>query len=90
MTEWDGMSSLVLQLSHILMYMYLYICICPFSSVCVCVCVYLCVFVSLLAELLPSSLDNTGKERFTDPVDVFEAAVHSQTNSPDRKLVWKE
>ena len=53
-------------------------------------CVYLCVFVSLLAELLPSSLDNTGKERFTDPVDVFEAAVHSQTNSPDRKLVWKE
>ena len=58
---------------------------------CVCLwCVYLCVFVSLLAELLPSSLDNTGKERFTDPVDVFEAAVHSQTNSPDRKLVWKE
>ncbi len=62
------------------------------STLPVCVCVSVCfrVSVSLLAELSSLSVDDTVKEHFADPEDVFEAAVHSQTNSPDRKLVWKE
>ena len=59
-----------------------------------CIFVYslLCVrvSVSLLVELSPLPVDDTVKEHFADPEDVFEAAVHSQTNSSDRKLVWKE
>ena len=58
--------------------------LCLLSPVCV------RVSVSLLVELSPLPVDDTVKEHFADPEGVFEAAVHSQTNSSDRKLVWKE